>query len=748
MSIVFTPASLLACLLQTTDKEWFENPSTPTDGTWDALSLTCGNTIYIIHRTDGVDSRRIVLISTGNPFVPAPSSSWRRMLERVQRASIAAERSPVRLPPDWSEYHAGNLIAFFAGQHRDCGDLRWVMEFNIGNSRDICFWRLTSASDQVQLKEFSPTIVEFADAVSDWKHAFTEVSSQFAALPLRESTARVDSVIDLEAVTFGTVVQHRRYTEWLRTLTIDQTKFITQNTHHAIKLRGPAGSGKTLALELKLLQELYGAQDRGVSIRLLYITQSWSMAEQVDSALRRLDERGDLSSVDILPLLTMPQLLNPREQIPSGVRLLGEDNLEGKRLQLERISSVLAASRAGDWLAFRSRTSDEFRARVESTIGSSIWESLIWDLMNEFSCVLAAHSILPGVNAERRYLAMHRTSWMMPLLGPADKLFVLRVYTDYVESLRAEATITSDQRINDFLNYLETFEWNIRRERDGYDVIFVDELHLFSEQERLIFHYLTRTASEYPAIFMALDPRQAPNEVYAKLPTAPTASADSGEADLTFGPQKAVDLTIVHRFSSEILALIRHIHHRYPALDLGRGEDWKLELDSVTSSLIPGKPPVLFRYMSAEQETRGAIARAESLWQMHTSSTAAVLVIDPMRLEHYLEYASAIRANYCKIAGRDDIAQLGYRKRSLIIAGAEFTGGMQFDIVVVTGLFDIRLGSFQSGHQLRRLLSLLYLAISRARGLVELHICEADGGLPEVLSSAVANGALLDTSAR
>ena len=129
-----------------------------------------------------------------------------------------------------------------------------------------------------------------------------------------------------------------------------------------------------------------------------------------------------------------------------------------------------------------------------------------------------------------------------------------------------------------------------------------------------------------------------------------------------------------------------------------------------------------------------------------TSATTAILVLDPIRLDEYAAVANSIRVNYCKISGRDDIAQLRYRKRSLVVAAAEYVGGMQFDIVIVTGLFDVRLGGFQSGHQLRRLLSLLYLAVSRARSLVELHICETESGLPEVLSSAISNGTLWEAS--
>src|SRR5207249_4114442 len=106
---------------------------------------------------------------------------------------------------------------------------------------------------------------------------------------------------------------------------------------------------------------------------------------------------------------------------------------------------------------------------------------------------------------ERRYLLLQRTPWMMPLETDGEKRFVLQVYTQYIADLKKDRLLTSDQVINDFLNYLETFTWNIRREQEGYDLIFVDELHLFSEQERLALHYLTRSASEYPKMFMALD---------------------------------------------------------------------------------------------------------------------------------------------------------------------------------------------------------------------------------------------------
>src|SRR5262249_30100790 len=158
--------------------------------------------------------------------------------------------------------------------------------------------------------------------------------------------------------------------------------------------------------------------------------------------------------------------------------------------------------------------------------------------------------------------------------------------TDYINGLAQDRLLTVDQLVNDFLNYLETFSWNILRDAEGYDFVFVDELHLFTEQERLSLQYLARPASQYPRLFMALDPRQAPSEVYAGVPASVVARGESGRADLDLGEVPALELSTVHRFTPEILKLVQHVHRSYPALDLG--PDWEVSLESVKSSVSTG----------------------------------------------------------------------------------------------------------------------------------------------------------------
>jgi superfamily I DNA/RNA helicase len=358
--------------------------------------------------------------------------------------------------------------------------------------------------------------------------------------------------------------------------------------------------------------------------------------------------------------------------------------------------------------------------------------------MNEFSAVLSAHGILPGIGAEKRYVALQRANWMMLLENETDKRFVLRVYDEYLRRLKEDRLMTSDQLINDFLNYLETFSWNFRREKDGYDLIFVDELHLFGEQERLSLHFLTRTPTEWPRMIMALDPRQAPSEVYAKFPVAAVAKAESGAADRELGEVHAFELKQVHRFSPQILALVQHIHRSYPALDLG--DDWAVQPDTLESVAPSGPKPVMFTYPDDEDEISGVANRVATVEGDASHDRVAVIILDQLRLPDYVSALRRQKANMAVIESRDDIDSLRYRRRSLVVGAAEYLGGLQFDRVIIAGAPPRSLTVANQGHQRRRLLSLLYLAVSRATRYVELHFSNEGGGLPDVIENAARNG--------
>lgn len=738
---VFTARSLQACLEQTLDARWFESPTAPDTAQWNVLTDERAGARFLVHRDDPPDVPRIVVVcQDGTLLGAAGSNASRTVFERAHRVALEAAHPPVILPDAWSSYQHGNLVAFFACP-REEGSLRWVCEIHPRASGDTCFWKLTTGDrDQIALERFDPPSVVYDRIAAVWPEAYAQIAEAFASLPADPTTAALQAIIDLDATTFGAVTRHRTFSTWLEALTPAQRQFVDAAPSTAVKIRGAAGSGKTLALELKALRELYRARDRGEPTRILFATHSWAMAEQVDSALQQLDESWDTDAIEVYPLVSLAQSVLPAERSGHGFDLLGEDSLTGKRLQIDRIDALVESLRRGDWLTFRAKASPSFAARMDTERRSAERNALVWDLMVEFACVLSANGILPGINAERQYLALPRSPWMVPLEAPADRLFVLLVYERYVNSLREAKLLTSDQLINDLLNYLETFAWNIRREESGYDLIFVDELHLFSEQERLALHYLTRDAGRYPRMFMALDPRQSPAEMYVDIAPGAVTRSDSGTADTYLGDIHSVDLTVVHRFTPEILALVRHVNLSFPALDLG--EDWELDLTDVTSSVDAGTVPTIVRHSTRHDAMTGALERGLDLARTATGEDrAAVIVLEPGVLHDFKTQVVAEGTSHVSIIeSRDDVDRLRYSRRSVVVGAAEYLGGLQFKSVLICGLPDSG-GAFANlGHHRRRVLSLLYLAISRATSLVEIHVSDDAGGIPGILEAAVAAG--------
>jgi len=739
--LVFTEKSLEAALQYSNDNTWLNPTHTGPNISWGVVRIEQQHALHFIHRDDSADELRIVIIGTDEALDKLPSEETQRVaLQRAHRTALSAQTPPLRLPLAWSEYHFGNLVAFFACS-RDLGSYRWLAQIGPLGSSDICFWRITDDKESINLQLFHPAELEYLTAVERWDDSIAKASTIFAAAPAPPKYVPISGVVDLKEATFRSVIGHLTYSSWKDRLTQEQRQFFDHSINQPLKLRGPAGSGKTLTLELKALREVYNAHSLGQPIRVLFATHSWEMTNQVDKAIRALDEAGAADDITVFPLVEIAKAILPPERYARGITLLGEDSLSGRRQQLERISNVLWRLRQGDWLVYQSGASPAFRERINEAHNSPAWNSLVWDLMHEFSSVLSASNIMPGITAEKRYLSIRRTDWMMPLQTEADKKFVLRVYSEHIRALKADGIITVDQLINDFLGYLETFAWDYRRNEDGYDLIIVDELHLFTEQERHALNFLNRDPSQFPRMLMALDPRQSPSEIFADFPVGDVASGLSGEAERDLGKVDAVDLTTIHRFSPEILEFIKFIHNSYPTLDLGA--DWVVDSSSLRSSVGHGEPPKLHRYADSASEVQAVVERASKRAdELASGGRVAVVLIDANRLPEFIAEFGKRGTHLVVLQSRDDIDTLRYTKRGIVLGAAEHVAGLQFEHVIVSGFSSDIAASHISTHQSRRLLSLLYLAVSRASKQVEVHLHTATGNFATMLQKAVATGVL------
>ena len=101
------------------------------------------------------------------------------------------------------------------------------------------------------------------------------------------------------------------YDQWLKQLSDEQRRFVDYPLGGPLKLRGAAGTGKTIAMVVKALKTLYSAYEGGGGQRILFLTHSWAAAEIVDRALSKLDTRelyrrptrDDVSQPGFAPML-------------------------------------------------------------------------------------------------------------------------------------------------------------------------------------------------------------------------------------------------------------------------------------------------------------------------------------------------------------------------------------------------------------------------------------------------------------
>lgn len=311
----------------------------------------------------------------------------------------------------------------------------------------------------------------------------------------------------------------------------------------------------------------------------------------------------------------------------------------------------------------------------------------------------------------RDYINAKREDWMPPFPLVTDRGLVISVYKLFTQNLIDRSAITTDQFIIDSIRVLETFTWRMRKEADGYDYIFVDELQLFDPQERTALELLGRQKKGVPFI-TAEDPSQG---VFSTL-NARRASVDN----------VPVYLDTVHRFNREIFEFIAFIYQKFPlnALPL-----------KIHDTKVSGKRrPTLYSLSDDVAAVAKAVDLVADLSKSADSNERICVVTLGDVDTQIVTKLEAQRLQIIRLSSFDDVEQLSYSKKSIVVSPWEFIGGTQFSHVVV-----IALGINAPNSQFSRLREMIsiYLASSRAAETLSL-ICE--GYIPQVLVEATENG--------
>ena len=338
------------------------------------------------------------------------------------------------------------------------------------------------------------------------------------------------------------------YEDWEKHLSNLQRAFLNKPAEKAIKLRGPAGTGKTLAMELKAIKLLRENPDS----KILFTCHSWAVACQVSDFISNLDyEVG--KRIDTFPLLALAESKVPTDGYDTII--LGDDSYSGKIEQIKLLNEIILKYQKSDWKLLQGKCSEEFTENFNSI--SEINNNYTWDIMIEITCIIMANGFKPIPTDRLKYISFERRDWMLPLQSNTEKEIIFSIYSNLMEKLDRDGKMTSDQIINDYINILTMFSWFRARKQEGYDYIFVDEMQLFNAQEKAVLQYLTRDPQKYPVLIMALDPKQSVDEVYSQFGVTDVYNGMNPEIEKELGNPEDICLTEAYRYTLSDLRLWR-----------------------------------------------------------------------------------------------------------------------------------------------------------------------------------------------
>lgn len=715
-----------------------------------------GDVALVLSPKTTAHSRLLVIyLGEQNFFLRFTDEQRGEVFRRIRRAALHAYRRTVAIPHGWRVFTADSRISFHAlplvasQASRGTGGRLEIDRNPFGTPHTYVY---NCSVGWHRLETSQPDKVAFLAALAAFQKC---ISGNLIAQAIASASTGVGPKIGIELAEHPYFHSENAFgfEEWYASrLTERQRKFVDAPESAPLRLRGAPGTGKTLALAVKLLKSAKRRLNASGPVNYLIVTYSTgtsaaiqSLIESLDNEaiLSRLRDRGDGSSVEIRTMLDLAMGAIGAELHDAAIYPLATDGVEGRKMQMELIQSELVALRArGDWRVLKGTCSPPFVALVEASSESREQRGFAWGLMNEFACALDSDGVRDQKNRRQRYLSEHRPAWMLPLQTQGERQVVLMLYDAYREQLRQMSAISVDQLVSDYLNYLDSFRWDAIREKNGYDVVFVDELHLFNRQERMVFQQLTRRPrAEQPPIFMAYDAKQTSSDTFAPLEAKESESSFWGRLGL--GGIERVELDKVFRYSPQIAEFVDALDRAFPALDLG-GEWGNYDIHSQQED--SSRPTVTVLKDSLELYHQ-VFKRASAIKRKGaTKVSVAVLCCSVDQFMLYRE-AGSLKSLFSVIGSKEDAAVSRTDPHKFVLSTPDYVAGLQFDVVLLTDVndFEVPEGAFAMGAR-RRFLSTIYLGASRAKRHLELFATQEGGGVSGILRGARDTGVLVDRS--
>lgn len=545
------------------------------------------------------------------------------------------------------------------------------------------------------------------------------------------------------------VIEGCNFDEWQEYLTETQRNFIRAPLDSPHRIEGPAGTGKTLSLVLKCIAQLRDARAQGAEHRALFVAHSEATRRAIQSMFDPDLLGGGLLppaefSLQTLKVTTLHELCGEllRYEI-SDSELLDKDAFESKQSQLLYAVEAMQEALRDDLSSHRPHMSPAFLEFLEKTDEWIVAEIF----QHEISVMIKGRA---GEDLEK-YKRLPALSYGLPVKNEGDKAFAFLVFNGYQRKLRTSGQFDTDDVVLSALQQLDTPIWRRRREREGYDGIYVDETHLFNINELSVFHRLTRRVDNFPIAYSA--------DISQSLGDRGWSHADIGLAVTGSGPQNAegsaeTRFTAIFRCSPEIVNLAFSVTSSGATLFTNFDDPLKAAASAFTEAEERKCAQPEYALLSDDEAMIQEAFRVADQFVEEMSCTRGDVAIVAFGDTLFGELRKAAEESnkpieLVKHRGDFDVVRRARSSGRYVLSAPDFVGGLEFYGVILVGVDKGRVPpkvsqeSFDSAnfvsyasHQR------LYVAITRARFRITILGLKVRG-VSDLLSSAVANNMVL-----
>lgn len=659
---------------------------------------------------------------------PRKVEAFRRAIRVLQ----SGDDKSIAIPMLWKSFTNDSWISFQSNARGTGERSRLLVDRErVGIIAGYCHGVI---SEDVDLVTRMPDVPRLAELDVQIRVHVPQVGRAVAA----GGSCEYEKEFELEPNMAGFVIGESLDTWYESKLTVRQRAFVDFPISKSVRVRGPAGSGKTVSLVIKLLRHLAADRDAGVRRRYALLTHSEATVQQIESMLRAMVDESELQRLTLSGMLLYSGTIYDLAHravggADKGILPISLDGREGATLQRELLLSVIREYREGDWVARKGGCSKDFINGLEAVGGEDpSGEAFIQSVTQEFACVIEPDGVSRNAKRKSDYLQRKRDGWMVRLDTRDERHVMLDLHKGFREQLRGMDAISLDQLVADYELYLDSNTWEAVQSAEGFDAIFVDELHSLNRFERSVLPMLVKSPDAIPLLVMAQDEKQDTKRVHVGLERWQAGLGDTGV--------ESFDLKDVFRYTPQINRFLRALDDFSPTLNLE--EDWP---DYGPVAQTESGPVPTAKECASVRAIYEYVFPMASLAAKHAKRgrRIAVLSCDPTAFADYLN-AGQYRDRFFPIESRDDVSMIPSTGTRFVLSMPDYVAGLQFEEVF---LIDVNQeappsDADRNNRDKRRALSQTYLGASRAERRLHIISNRTSGGFPAYVRHAISVGAL------